>query len=330
MRIAINGFGRIGRTIFKIALQEKLNVVAINDVHGPEDAKYLFKYDSVYGRFKGNVRTKGNYLIVNGKRIQVLSEREPSNLPWKKLNVDIVIESTGVFTEREGSIKHLEAGAKKVLITAPSDSPDITIVPGVNHNKLRKEHSLISIASCTTNCVAPVAKVLNDKFTIKNALMTTAHAYTSSQALLDGSNKKMRRGRAAAVNMIPTTTGAADAVTEALPELKGRIYGLAIRVPIACGSIIDLVAELKKDFTTKSINNAFRKSSRSELKGILEYSEDEIVSSDVIGNSHSAVIDGLSTQKQGKMVKVLAWYDNEYGYSCRVVDVIKMLRKWVR
>ena len=327
MNIAINGFGRIGRTVLKIALQNKINVVAINDLMGVENIAYLLKYDSVYGRYEGKIKTKKNSIIVNGKKIKIVNEKDPSNLPWDKLKVDIVVESTGFFTDREGASKHLQAGAKKVIITAPAEEPDITIVPGVNHNKLKKNHKIISVASCTTNCLVPVVKVLNDKFGIKRALMTTVHAYTNDQAIQDSPHKKIRRGRAAAINMIPTTTGAAKSVIEILPELLGKINGLAIRVPIACGSLVDLVVELKKKFTVNKINNTFKKAAKNELKGILEYSECNLVSSDIIGNPNSAVIDGLSTQVSGNLVKVLAWYDNEYGYSCRVIDVIKMLKQ---
>ena len=327
MNIAINGFGRIGRAVFKIALQNKINVVAINDLMGVENIAYLLKYDSVYGRYEGKIKTKKNSIIVNNKKIKILNEKDPSNLPWDKLKVDIVVESTGFFTDREGASKHLQAGAKKVIITAPAEEPDITIVPGVNHKKLKKNHKIISVASCTTNCLVPVVKVLNDKFGIKRALMTTVHAYTNDQVIQDSPHKKIRRGRAAAINMIPTTTGAAKSVIEILPELLGKINGLAIRVPIACGSLVDLVVELKKKFTVNKINNTFKKAAKNELKGILEYSECNLVSSDIIGNPNSAVIDGLSTQVSGNLVKVLAWYDNEYGYSCRVIDVIKMLKQ---
>ncbi|MFH1376602.1 MAG: type I glyceraldehyde-3-phosphate dehydrogenase [Candidatus Woesearchaeota archaeon] len=328
MRVAINGFGRIGRVVFKLALEKKVNIVAINDVHGPEDAAYLLKYDSTYGRFNGKIKSTKDSIIVNGKKILVLSERDPLKLPWKKLKVDVVVESTGAFTEKEGFLQHLEAGAKKVVITAPAKGQDITIVPGINHKKLKNKHKTISIASCTTNCLAPVLKVLNNKFKIKNALMTTAHAYTNSQGLLDGYHKKPRRGRSAAMNIVPTTTGASQAVIEAMPEMKGKIDGMAMRVPVAAGSIIDLTAELKKRFDVDKINKAFKEASQKELKGILNYTEEELVSSDIIGDSHSVVIDGLNTRKIGKLVKVLAWYDNEFGYSCRVVEVIKMLRKW--
>lgn len=327
MKVAINGFGRIGENIFRIALDKKINVVAINDPHGVEDAAYLLKHDSVYGKYKGKVSIKGNYLIVNGKKILVISEREIEKLPWKKLGIDIVVESTGAFTKRAGALGHISSGAKKVIVTAPmKDKPDVTIVPGVNSNKLKKNHKLISVASCTTNCAASIAKVLNDNFGIKWALMSTIHADTSSQSIVDSSDDKNRRkGRAALNNIIPTSTGASEAVMEVLPELKGRMKALAMRVPVIDGSIVDFNAELKKPFDEKKINSAFKKASTSNMKGILEYSEEDLVSSDIIGNPHSAIFDSKLTEVQGNLVKVLAWYDNEYGYSSRVVDVIKML-----
>jgi len=328
MRVAINGFGRIGESIFKILLERKVKVVAINAVHGVKDAAYLLKYDSVYGKFKGKISIKGNYLIVNGKKIMVLSEREIEKLPWKKLKIDIVIESTGAFKERKELLKHIQSGAKKVVVTTPLGDTDITIVPGVNQKKLKKSHKIISVASCTTNCAANVAKVLNDNFGIKWALLSAIHGYTSSQSLVDSSNERdPRRGRAAAVNMIPTTTGASKTIFKVLPELKGKIDGSAIRIPLSDGSILDFVAELKKPFTSKKINETFKKASRKEMKGIIEYSEENLVSSDILGNSHSAIIDSLMTQAEGSLVKIFAWYDNEYGYASRVSDVIKLLGK---
>lgn len=326
MNIAINGFGRIGRAVFKIALENGLNVVAVNDLSSVENLAYLLKYDSIYGRYKGKVEAKKDCLVVNNKAVKVFSEKEPERLPWAKLKADFVVESTGIFRDREGASKHLKAGAKKVIITAPAKQPDITIVPGVNHKKLRKEHKIISVASCTTNCLAPVVKVLNEKFGIKRALVTTVHAYTNDQALHDSPHKDFRRGRAAASNIVLTSTGAAKAVIEIFPELKGKMDGLAIRVPVICSSLVDLVAELKKPADVKKINNALKNASKGELKGILDYTEDPIVSTDIIGNPNSSIVDGLSTYATGSMVKVLAWYDNEYGYSCRVVDVIKMLK----
>ena len=325
MNIAINGFGRIGRAVFKICLERGIQVVAINDLNGSEDAAYLLKYDSVYGRFPAEIEAKGNELIVNGKRIKVIGEKEPDKLPWKKLKADVIIESTGVFTDRQNAAKHLKAGAKYVIITAPAKSPDITIVPGVNDNKLKKEHRIISLASCTTNCLAPVLKVLNDNFGVESGFMTTAHAYTNDQVVHDQFHRKKRRGRATALNIIPTSSGATEAINAVLPELKNKIDGLALRVPISVGSIIDLVVKLKKRTSENKINAAMKKASHGKMKGILEYTEDDIVSSDVIGTSCSSLFDATGTMQIKDMVKILAWYDNEYGYSCRVVDVIQML-----
>lgn len=326
MRIAINGFGRIGRAVFRICLERNINVVAVNDLVEPRILAYLLKYDSVYGKFK-DVSYGNDYLKIGSKKIKLLSEREPGQLPWKKLKVDVVVESTGLFTERKEALRHINAGAKKVLISAPAKNPDITIVPGVNDKMLKKNHRVISVASCTTNALAPVVKVLNDNFGVEKGFMNTVHAYTSSQEIVDGPNKKLRRGRAGAVNIVPTTSGATKAVIETIPELKGKIDGLALRVPIACGSIVDFSAILKKNTDVKNVNNAFKRAAQKELKGILEYTEEEIVSSDVIGTKFSSIIDGLSTQMIGNnFVKVLAWYDNEYGYSNRLVDVIKKLR----
>jgi glyceraldehyde-3-phosphate dehydrogenase type I len=328
MRVAINGFGRIGRAVLRAALEKKINVVTVNDAHGPKDAAYLFKNDSIYGRYKGKVSTKGNRLVVDGKSIEVISEREISKLPWKKLNIDVVVESTGAFKKRNDLLKHIESGAKKVVVTAPLKDPDITIVPGVNHKKLVKSKRIISVASCTTNAGAVVAKVLNDKFGIKFAVLSTVHGYTSSQSLIDTSNEKdPRRGRAAAVNLVLTTTGASKAIAQVLPELEGKLSGSAIRAPLPDGSIVDFVAELKKPFTVEKINSVFKKTSEKEMKGIIEYSTEDLVSSDTIGNPHSAIIDSAMTQKEGNLAKIFAWYDNEYGYSSRVIDVIKLLGK---
>lgn len=329
MKVAINGFGRIGRMVFKEALKRKINVIAINDIHGIEDAEYLLKYDSVYGNFPGSVSVKGNNLIVDGKRILVLNERDPEKISWDKLKVDVVVESTGAFCYREGASKHLNSGAKKVLVTAPvkDGGSDITVVPGINHNKIKKSHRIISVASCTTNCTAPVLKILDDGFGVKNAFLTTIHAYTSSQSLVDSSHGKPRRGRSAALNLVPTTTGASKAVIEVMPSMKGKLDGVAIRAPIACGSIIDLTIKLNNKAGIEKINQVFDKASKGKFKDILEYSEDDLVSSDVIGNSSSAVFDSKLTQIQGDFVKVFAWYDNEAGYSSRVVDVVKLLGK---
>jgi glyceraldehyde 3-phosphate dehydrogenase len=328
VKIAINGFGRIGRMVFKEALKKNVQVVAINDINGLADAEYLLKYDSVYGKYPGKVSSKRNNLIVNGKSFLVLNEKDPEKLPWKKLGVDVVVESTGVFRDKEGAGKHIKAGAKRVIVTAPmKDSPDVTIVPGVNENKLKKSHKFISVASCTTNCASPVLKILKDNFGIKKGYLTTVHAYTSTQSLIDGSNKSPRRGRAAAVNLVPTTTGAAIAVIEAIPELKGKLDGIAIRAPVICGSITDLTVELNKKTSIEKINEVFEKAAKGKYKGILEYSDEELVSSDILGNNHSSIFDSKMTRVQGDFVKVLAWYDNETGYSSRVVDVVKLLNK---
>ncbi|MBS3077584.1 type I glyceraldehyde-3-phosphate dehydrogenase [Candidatus Pacearchaeota archaeon] len=328
MNIAINGFGRIGIAVLKICLDRKLNVTVVNDPHGVESAAYLLKHDSVYGRYERDVKIDKDFLIVAGKKIKVIAERELEKINWKALKVNVVVESTGAFTDRENASKHLKAGAEYVLISAPSKDPDITIVPGVNHKKLDKTHKIVSVASCTTNCLTPVLKVLNDNFQINRALMTTVHAYTNDQVLHDQSHKKRRRGRAGALNIIPTSTGAAEAVSAVMPELEGKVNGLAVRVPVPVGSLVDLVAELEKPFDVNSVNAAFKKASEKELKGILEYSEEELVSSDVIKNPNSALFDSLSTQADGNLIKVLAWYDNEYGYACRVVDVLQMVGKW--
>jgi glyceraldehyde 3-phosphate dehydrogenase len=324
MKIAINGLGRIGRPVLKIALERGVKVVAINDLTDPKTLAYLLKYDSVYGNFNGKIESGRDFLKINGKKIKVLAEPNPEKLPWKKLGVDIVVESTGVF-ENEG-YKHLKAGAKKVIISAPSKKYDVTVVLGVNEKKIGKRHRVISMASCTTNCLAPVAKVLDDSFKIVKGFMTTVHAYTPNQKILDAPHKKLRRGRAGAINIIPTTSGATTATCAVIPQLKGKIEGLALRVPVACGSIVDFVAEVKKKTTSQQVNNAFKRAAAGKMKGILGYSGEEIVSSDIIKNSHSAVVDGLSTQVIGNTVKVLAWYDNEYAYSCRMVDLIKKLR----
>jgi len=327
MKIAINGLGRIGRPVLKIALERGIKIAAINDLTSPRALAYLLKYDSVYGNYGGKIEAGKDFLKINGKKIPVFSVAEPEKLPWKKLGVDVVIESTGVF-ENEG-YRHLKAGAKKVLISAPSKKCDLTVVPGVNEKNIKKKNRVISMASCTTNCLAPVAKVLDDNFKIKKGFMTTVHAYTPNQKILDAPHEKLRRGRAGAINIIPTTSGATTATCETLPQLKGKLDGLALRVPVACGSIVDFVAELNKKATVQQINNAFKKAAAGKMKGILQYTGEEIVSSDIIGNSHSAIVDGLSTQvigKSGNLVKVLAWYDNEYAYSCRMVDLLKMLK----
>ncbi|HDZ60948.1 MAG TPA: type I glyceraldehyde-3-phosphate dehydrogenase [Candidatus Pacearchaeota archaeon] len=328
MKVAINGLGRIGRNVFKIALEKGVNVVAVNNMSGAKTLAYLLKYDSVYGKYDKKVEFGKDFVKINGKKIKVLSEADPAKLPWKKLGIDLVIESTGLFRKRKDAEKHLKAGAKKVIISAASKSADITIVLGVNQDKLKKQHKIISMASCTTNCLAPLAKVLEDTYGIKKGFMTTVHAYTTSQRILDSSHRKIRRGRAAATNIVPTTSGATTATIQVIPNLKGKLDGLALRVPVACGSIVDFVAELNKSVTKEQLNNTLRKNASGKLKGILEYTEDEIVSSDVIRNPHSSIIDGLSTIVIGNTVKILAWYDNEYGYSARMVELIKLLGKF--
>jgi glyceraldehyde 3-phosphate dehydrogenase len=327
MKVAINGFGRIGRLVFKIGLEKGINFVAINDLTDIPTLAYLLKYDSAYGNYDRKVEVGKDFLKVGGKKIMVFAESDPEKLPWNKLGVDHVIESTGIFKEHAKAEKHIKAGAKKVLISAPSKDADITVVYGVNHEKLKKEHKIISVASCTTNCLAPVVKVLNDKFGIKKGFMTTVHAYTSSQKLVDAPDKKLRRGRAAAFNIVPTTSGATTATIQAIPELAGKMDGVALRVPIIVGSIVDFVAELKKEVTKEEVNKAFKEAANGKMKGVLEYTEDEIVSSDVIKNPNSSIVDGLSTQVLGNTVKVLSWYDNEYGYSCRMIDVLRLLQK---
>jgi glyceraldehyde 3-phosphate dehydrogenase len=325
VRVAINGLGRIGRLVLKIALEKKLNIVAVNNLGESKDVAYLLVHDSVYGRSRKKIRASKNLISIDGKKILYFSEPDPGKLPWKKLKVDIVLECTGCFTHRKGAERHLKAGAKRVLLSAPSDDSDVTISPGVNDKALKKTHKIISMASCTTNCLAPVANVLDDKFGIKQGFLTTVHAYTASQHIVDGYDKKVRRGRAGAINIIPTTTGATKAVVKVMPKLKGKLRGIAMRVPVASGSIIDFVVQLKKKASEREINNAFKKASLGKLKGILKCSEEELVSSDVIGDSHSAVVDSLSTKVMGNTVKILAWYDNEYGYSSRLVEMAKGL-----
>ncbi len=329
MRIAINGFGRIGKSVFRACIQRNINVVAINDPHDIKTLEYLLKYDSVYGKFKGSVSSKGeNALIVNNKKIYVSHNRDPLKLPWKKLKIDIVVESTGAFRDGKEAAKHLKAGTKKVIISAPAENHDATILPGINNKALSKNHKIISCASCTTNALGPVASLLDENFGIEKAFMNTIHAYTSSQTLVDTSARKLRRGRAAALNMVPTTSGATEATSEALPHLNKKMDGLAIRVPVATGSIVDFTALLKKNVTVKQVNEVFKKAANGKLKGIIGYTEDEIVSSDIIGDSRSSIIDGLSTKVVGgNLVKVLSWYDNEWGYSNRLVDLIQIMSK---
>ena len=327
--IAINGFGRIGRLVLRVILNShpELNVVAINDLTDAKTLAHLFKYDSVHKIFPGNVSSEENYLVVNGKKFRIFAEKDPEVLPWKDLGVEFVIESTGIFTSREKASKHLKAGAKKVILTAPAkDEVDATIVMGVNHTTLKAEHTIVSNASCTTNCLAPVAKVLQDKFGILNGLMTTIHSYTNDQRILDLPHNDLRRARAAAMSMIPTSTGAAKAIGLVIPELKGKLDGVAIRVPTPDGSLVDLCVNLEVEVTKEEVNMAMKEAAETYLRGYLMYTEEPIVSIDVVGNSYSSIFDALITYTKGKMVKVFSWYDNEYGYSNRVVDLLEYMR----
>ena len=332
IRAAINGFGRIGRMVLKAGLEHKdIEFVAVNDLTDCETLAHLFKYDSVHGIYQGTVEAKEGFLIIDGRKIKVLGERDPKNLPWKALNVDVVVESTGLFRTNVDANQHVIAGAKKVIISAPckcerKDIPTKSLVMGVNDHEYNGE-IIMSNASCTTNCLAPMAKILNDAFKIKKGFMTTVHAYTADQKLVDGPHKDWRRARAAADNIIPTTTGAATAVTEVIPELTGKLDGIAIRVPVIDGSITDFVCKVERKTTKEEINRIFKESAK-KMKGILEYSEEPLVSTDIIGNSHSCIFDALSTNViDGDFIKILGWYDNEWGYSCRMIDMIRVAMK---
>jgi len=331
IKVAINGFGRIGRLLFRAAVERNANIdfAAVNDITDSRTLAHLLKYDSVHGRTPFPVEAEKDGIIVKGKKIRTLMERDPSKLPWKDLDVYLAVESTGLFTDREKAAMHLQAGAKKVLISAPAKNPDITIVMGVNHDKYDHEkHTILSNASCTTNCVAPVAKVLHENFGLKAGLMTTAHAYTNDQRIQDLVHADLRRARAGAINIIPTTTGAAVAATLVLPELTGRMNGIALRVPVPNVSIVDLTCLLEKNTTKEEVNAAFKKTAEGPLKGILEYTEDPVVSSDFNHSTVSAVLDAQSTMVLGgNFVKVLAWYDNEWGFSCRMVELIELIGK---
>ena len=328
-KIAINGFGRIGRAVFRILSQDDTyDVVALNDITDNEKLVYLCKYDTVFGKFPGEVKLEGSTLHAGTQTVEMIAERDPAKLPWKEMGVDVVVEATGRFRKRAEIAWHLEAGAGRVILTVPSkDEIDATVVLGVNDDDLKAEHRIVSNASCTTNCLAPVAKVLHDQFGIVKGYMTTVHAYTNDQRLADVPHTNLRRSRAAAENLIPTTTGAARAVGKVLPELNGKLDGVAMRVPVPDGSTVDLVAELDKKVTVEQINEAMREASESDsLRNILEYTEEEIVSSDIIQNSHSSIFDAKCTKvMDGNLVKVLSWYDNEWGYSCRVVDMMGRL-----
>jgi glyceraldehyde 3-phosphate dehydrogenase len=330
IKVGINGFGRIGRNVFRASLNHpEVEIVAVNDLTDSKTLAHLLKYDSIHGKLDAEVTVTEDTIIVNGKEIKVLAERDPAALPWNEYGVDIVIESTGRFTNREDAAKHLTGGAKKVIISAPAKDEDITIVMGVNEDKYdAAEHQVISNASCTTNCLAPFAKVLNEKFGIVRGMMNTIHSYTNDQQILDLPHKDLRRARAAAENIIPTSTGAAVAVSLVLPELKGKLNGMAMRVPTPNVSVVDLVVELSKEVTVDEVNTALREAAEGPLKGILAYSDEPLVSGDYNGDGHSSTIDALSTMVlQGNMVKVLSWYDNEWGYSNRVIDLAAFMAK---
>jgi glyceraldehyde 3-phosphate dehydrogenase len=335
-KLGINGFGRIGRCFLRAAIQDKefmnlVDIVAINDLTDAKTLAHLFKYDSVFGKFQGEVDTKDNTLILADKEIKVTSEKDPANSPWKDLEVDIVLESTGKFNDAKEAAKHINGGAKKVIISAPSKQPDATILMGINERQYDNEkHNIISMASCTTNCLAPVVKVLNDRFGIEKGYMTTCHAFTNDQRLLDLPHKDLRRARAATVSIIPTTTGAAKSIGVVIPELEGKLDGMALRVPVSNGSIADMVLTLKKDVTKEEVNNTLKEASQTNLKGIMAYTDDPIVSSDIIGEPCSSVVDGLSTMVLGNksnVIKVLSWYDNEWSFACRLIDLIKFITR---
>jgi glyceraldehyde 3-phosphate dehydrogenase len=330
IKAAINGFGRIGRITYKALLtKSNIDVVAFNDITDTKTLAHLLKYDSVHGKFNGTVNFDNDYLFVNNNKIRVYAEKDPAKIPWKDLGIDVVIEATGLFRTKDKIIRHIEAGAKKVVLTVPADNSedvDITVVLGVNDKNLKPEHKLISNASCTTNCLAPVSKVLNDNFGVVRGLMNTIHSYTSDQRLIDAPHKDLRRARHAALSIIPTKTGAAKAIGLVIPELKGKMDGFAMRVPTPNASVVDLTCELKKSVTKEEINDAVKKAADNYLKGILEYSVDPIVSVDIIGNTHSSVFDSPLTQViEGNLVKVISWYDNEVGYSFRVADLVEKI-----
>jgi len=330
VKVGINGFGRIGRIVFRVAhLDPEIEVVAVNDLTDAKTLGHLLKYDSTHGRFPGKVEVKDGALVVDGKEIKVLAERDPGALPWKDLGVDIVLESTGVFRTRDKIELHLKAGAPRVLLSVPSKSPDdvdATVVLGVNNADLTADAKIVSNASCTTNCLAPMAKAINDAIGIEEGLMTTIHSYTNDQRILDFPHKDLRRSRAAAANLIPTSTGAAKAIGLVIPELKGKMNGIAVRTPTITGSLVDLVCTLKKEASVEEVNAAVKAAAEGPMKGILDYCEDPITSTDIIGDSHSSIFDSLLTDKIGsKLFKVVSWYDNEYGYSCRCVDLFKKM-----
>ncbi len=327
LKVGINGFGRIGRLVFRRSMAlGGIEFVGINDLTDAKTLAHLLKYDSVHGKYPGEVYADGDAIVVDGQRIQITAEKDPANLKWGELGAKVVIESTGVFRTRELCMKHIEAGAEKVVLTVPAKGEiDATVVLGVNDHILTGDEKVVSNASCTTNCFAPMVKVLNDAFGVEEGLMVTIHSYTNDQRLLDLPHKDLRRARSAAVSIIPTTTGAAIAVGKVIPELDGKLNGYAVRVPVPDGALTDFTATLKREVTVEEVNAAFKKASENELKGILEYVEDPIVSADIIGNPHSSIFDSLSTMVMGKMVKAISWYDNEWGYSCRVVDLMKKI-----
>jgi glyceraldehyde 3-phosphate dehydrogenase len=330
IKVGINGFGRIGRLTFRALLNKKnIEVVAFNDLTDAKTLAHLFKYDSIHGKFNGEIAVDGDSLVINGKKIRVYAEKDPANLPWKDLGVEIVAECTGLFRTREKMSKHLTAGAKKVVLSVPSDNKedvDLTVVLGVNDNQLTSEMKLISNASCTTNCLAPVAKVLNDKFGIIKGLMNTIHSYTNDQIILDAPHKDLRRARAAAISMIPTKSGAAKAIGLVIPELDGKVDGFAVRVPTPDGSLVDLTCELSRNVTKEEIHTAMKEAANGPMKGILEYLDEPLVSVDIIGNTHSSIYDSLMTKViGGNLIKIIAWYDNEVGYSTRLADLIELI-----
>lgn len=330
LKIGINGFGRIGRNLFRILQNEgDYEVVAINDLTSAATLAHLLKYDSVMGRFNGDVKSEENALVVNGKKVQITAIKDPTQIPWKDLGVEIVVESTGVFSKKADCLKHIEAGAKKVLLTVPAkDEVDATIVVGVNDDTLKDSDQVVSNASCTTNCLAPMVKVLNEAFKVKRGTMTTIHSYTNDQRLLDLPHADLRRARAASLNIIPTSTGAARAVGKVIPELNGKLDGMSLRVPTPVGSITDFVAEVETSVTKEEVNAAFKKAAEGPLKGVLVYSEDPLVLQDIVGDPASCVLDAQSTMiSEGTLIKVLGWYDNEWGYSNRCVDLIKLMSK---
>lgn len=334
LNLAINGFGRIGRSFLRAALEDReflqlFTIVAINDTTDAKTLAHLFKYDSTFGKFDGKVAATDDSILVDGTKIGVLQEKDPSTLPWREMQVDVVLESTGKYRDARGARKHIEAGARKVVISAPAKEPDATLLMGINENAYDADrHDIVSMASCTTNCIAPVVKVLNDRFGIESGYITTVHAYTNDQRLLDSPHKDLRRARAASMSIIPTTTGAAKSIGTIMPDLEGKIDGMALRVPVSNGSIADVVVTLRKDVTRDEVNRALKDAAEKELKGVMAFSEEPLVSADIIGEPYSSIVDGLSTMvldDRSRNVKVLSWYDNEWSFACRLVDLIKFI-----